>query len=63
MFVAVVGVGVSGISKVVCVVVKCDSGCVGEEPWSPAYWKEERRLQILPSLPFFVSSSSGGASK
>ena len=27
-----------------------------------AYWKEERRPHILPSLPFFVSSPSGGAS-
>ena len=27
-----------------------------------AYWKEERDPQLLPSLPFFVSSSVGGSS-
>ena len=63
MFVAVVCVGVSGVGGVVGVVVECDSGRMVEEPRSAAYWKEERRPQILPSLPFCVSSSSGGASK
>ena len=30
--------------------------------WCVAYWKEERGPQLLPSLPFFVSSSVGGSS-
>ena len=59
MLVAVVCMGVSGVDGVVGVVMECDSGCVGEEPRSAAYWKEEKRPQILPSLPFFESSSAG----
>ena len=53
---------VSGVGGIVGVVVKCDSCGVCEEPRFAAYWKEERRPQVLPSLPFFVSSSSVGAS-
>jgi hypothetical protein len=54
-FVVVAVVGVSGVCVVLCVVVYCDSGGVGD--WLPlTYWKEERRPHILRSLLLFVSS-------